>query len=85
MVETRNAALENIQIAQARQANAYNRRNNVQAIAIEVGTLVMKYRASRVARSGDSLKSPWTGPYEIVDASDNGKYRIKNSSTGRVM
>ena len=85
MVETINAAFQNIHAGQARQIEEYNRRYNAHLSIFEVGNLVLKYRAIRDTRAGGRLEAPWIGPYEIVEVGGNGIYKIKKCSTGRIL
>ena len=71
----------NIEKAQAKQKEQYNRKHTLSG-SFSVGALVLKKDFTRKRRRGDALDYRWLGPYTITSSLGKGLYRLECVQTG---
>ena len=76
-------ASSNIQEAQARQKQDYERRHKSKR-KFQVGEKVLLWNLRRADRKGGRSVDPWLGPYEVTSVTEMGLYELQ-SETGEVL
>jgi len=70
-------ARENIQKAQQKQKQLYDKKHGV-ADGFSVGSVVLKKDFKRKKRQGGKLDFCWEGPYTIMKSLGKGLYQLQN-------
>ena len=78
------AVKNNIEIAQEKQKENYDRKHTVVG-SFSSGALVLKKDFTRKRRRGGALDFRWLGPYTITNSLGKGLYRLVHQQTGTVV